>query len=119
MGVEKVKPTREQIIQGRQCWSPKVPEVDEQCASCPFREDLGAFHEVLKLVASANGAPEPNEASARLAAYQVKYEDAARGDFLCHLSVYESDYRTMKPRTEHRQCKGASDWYRGGGGLDG
>lgn len=112
--------TRERQLQGRQMWSPKRPEVKEQCASCPFRDDLEArakFHAVLCDVAVANGHPPPSRGRAEYARVQIKTEDAVHGDFFCHLSVYEPGCETKRPVEEWLQCKGASDWYRAGGGL--
>ena len=108
---------KDRIVKGRRCWQPKMPEVEGQCASCPFREDVAPFHEVLKLVAAANGHPEPDRFRAGVAVMQVKYEDAVRGDFACHLTVYEPDYRTLRPTEDRRQCAGASKWFREGGDL--
>jgi len=116
------RPTKAQIIAARKFWKPRHPEVAEKCASCPFRahkeaEALDAFHEVLDKIAEANGAPRVTRVQAILAIRKVMTEDAGYGEFMCHHSVYEPGFESMRPQDQRRQCKGASEHYRNAEGM--
>lgn len=99
----------------RDLWRPKFPEVAVQCVSCPFRtNNYKEFAAVVKRLRAAEGL------SGRLTKLIVNfarimlYEEArAKGDFMCHCTVYDSAMK-KKDMREWRQCAGATVVYRTG-----
>ncbi len=83
------------------------------CASCPFRignsEEFGAVVERLRAAEGLRGKTTPKiVGNARMA---LIFETENRGDFICHCTAYDAGM-TLKPETEHRQCAGATLYYR-------
>lgn len=98
----------------RPLWRPKLKELPEQCASCPFRKDndkeFGAIIDRLRRSAGQHGRMTRGHVQfARLGLYADALE---RGDFLCHHTVYD-EKMNYKPEHERRQCPGATKLYRG------
>lgn len=98
----------------RALWRPRLPELPEPCASCPFstgnNKEFGAVVARLAKTWTFDHAHN-NSASVRHARGAVKRDASKRGDFACHGSVYKEDM-TMRPTADHRQCPGASAYYR-------
>lgn len=103
----------------KKLFQPKLPECTEQCMSCPFRMDnnaeFGAILLKLKQKFAESG-PIPTKLTAKQinSARLMVFQDVEqRGDFICHYSVYNigETPMTMRPATEYRQCKGATEFY--------
>jgi hypothetical protein len=99
----------------RSLWLPKRKEVCKQCASCPFKEGNDREFGVVagKLLLKAK----PTKAQIKKVRDNVK-ADLARmgsGDFICHMTVLDINdpYGKKKPESEHRQCAGATKFWRG------
>jgi hypothetical protein len=43
---------------------------------------------------------------------QLRIEATTRGDFVCHHTAYEGEGMELKTRSQHRQCPGATAWYK-------
>lgn len=104
----------------RQLWKPRRQELAEQCVSCPFRDgNTEAWMEILeKLRQSAPPGTKVkktpiNKRDASRARVTVRMDCMTVGEFACHHSVYDTNMKT-KPATEHRQCPGASKFFREG-----
>jgi len=100
------------VLEPRQLWRPKLPEMPEQCASCPFRKgnDVEWAGVIAKLAASGGKSSVNFEQARKLVKLDI---NMMGGEFHCHLTVYNADM-TMKPMSEHKQCPGASRYYREG-----
>lgn len=98
----------------RKFFLPKTKEVTEQCVSCPFRAGNDEeWRAILSKLRAAKGLPgEITKGHAARTRNEVHEDCANQGEFRCHHSVYNPDM-TMKPVSEHRQCKGATLWFRG------
>lgn len=98
----------------RKCFLPKMKEVSEQCASCPFR--IGndeEFRAILTKLRASKGLPGEITKSQAVRSRAMIHDDCAnQGEFRCHHSVYNPDM-TIKSVSEHRQCLGATKWFRG------
>lgn len=95
----------------RACWTPKRQQVP-QCASCPFRPDNDAeFGAVLTRL--NRGVPVTAEQIAE-ARRRVKEDLQHSGDFVCHGTAYTPDME-LRDDSEHRQCAGATEFWKGGG----
>lgn len=97
------------------CQTPKLKPVKTQCASCPFRHGNNAeFGTIVKKVCESSRVKFTKKkiANARMS---IRIECNDRIDFACHNTVYESDM-SLKDRSEHRQCVGATDFYMQGKG---
>lgn len=93
----------------RQLFRPKLKELSEQCASCPFRnKNHKAWTAVVNRLAEASGV-EPN--SPLIARAMIRGEASRFGDFICHCTAYNPDM-TLRDPSEHRQCPGATEWFR-------
>lgn len=100
----------------RALWRPKLEELSQQCASCPFRQgNNDSWGAVLKRLAKAFGEKLPNKARVTLARIQIMSETEACGDFVCHGTAYKPDM-TLRDKSEHKQCPGASEWFKKHGG---
>lgn len=99
----------------RKLWRPKFPEVATQCASCPFRiGNHKEFSAVVRRLRAAEGIDGATTKAIVTFARVSLYEDAkARGDFMCHCSVYDAAMQP-KSRKEWRQCAGATEIFRTG-----
>lgn len=105
---------RQLLMNGRRLWRPKLRELPQQCASCPFREGNDKeWMEVLNRLAKANGEPEVTKLRAHQARAQILEETSKLGDFMCHGSVYDQEM-DRRPPSEHRQCPGATQWHKEG-----
>lgn len=94
-------------------FQPKYPEVAAQCASCPFRfgnnEEFGA---ILNKLEKSCGLPgKVTKKQITQARIRIMSDVGSRGDFMCHLSAYTPEMK-QRPRTEWRQCAGATRHYR-------
>lgn len=104
----------------RDFWLPKQQELPEKCVSCPFREgndeEFGAVCERLRDSEDNpfRGMPLTKEDAVANARESIREQTARLGDFSCHCTVYNADM-TQKPRSEWRQCPGASEHYRAEG----
>lgn len=101
--VKKPKPK----VNPRDLFLPKLPELAEQCPSCPFRSgnDLEFGEIIRKLCASGNVKFSP--AVVRRARASITDEAKHVGDFSCHHTAYRDDM-SLKDVREHRQCPGAT-----------
>lgn len=94
-------------------WKPKLKELPEQCASCPFKYDNEAEFKavVQRLNASAGMVRKVTSATTAHARMMIRIQTAKAGDFACHCTVYDAD---MHPKDcdEYRQCPGATAFYR-------
>lgn len=89
----------------RKMWRPKLPEMPEQCVSCPFRSGNDKeFGEVISRLQKGQPATTGQILHARV---QLKIETSQFGDFSCHQSAYDKKMK-VKPHREHKQCPGAS-----------
>lgn len=108
---------REIRLKGRQMWIPKLKEVDEQCASCPFLANNDKeFVDVLQRISDHAKRGKICKARAEIARLKIKSEMSS-GDFVCRQTVYRKNYASKKPEKDWRQCKGATDYWRAGGDL--
>lgn len=94
----------------RDLFIPKLPEMPLQCASCPFREgnDI-TWGIIVRKLAMFGGVGKPNAARARRL---IRLETTRIGDFICHGTAYNADM-SFRSAVEHRQCPGATKWFRG------
>lgn len=97
----------------RKFWLPRRPELPEQCASCPFREDNEAEFGLIatRLFKSAGKKKPPTADQIRQVRHNVHMDCQDRGEFICHGTAYNEDM-TLKDPKGHRQCPGASKFYR-------
>ena len=104
------KPNKELLKQLRQSWSPKRKEMPTQCASCPFRTDNDPeFKAVLDKLVQSNGGGTANTDMAR---FRIKQDLLQMGgDFICHQSAYDENM-DLRDKSEHRQCPGATKFYK-------
>lgn len=90
-------------------------ECKEQCLSCPFRFGNNTeFGEILHRLKKKFGGPlmpRPTAKEITSARIMVMKDTEVRGDFSCHLTVYDKDM-TEKPPAQWRQCPGATKWHR-------
>ena len=93
---------------GRQLFRPKLKELPEQCASCPFKDGNDKeWGDVHKRLAAASGVEKPLDP--RISRWKVRDEiiNGFSGDFFCHGTAYNYDM-TRRPMSEARQCPGAT-----------
>ncbi len=86
----------------RDLFLPKLPELEEQCPSCPFRE--GNHEELSKIVRKLcvhEGVPY-HPGRTEFARAMIREDAESQGDFSCHHTVYEDDMN-LRPRSEYRQ----------------
>lgn len=105
---------RLQKLDIRRLWLPKLREVPTQCLSCPFLEGNDtAFGKIVRRIFTTYGLPSraPLDTVRRNIRLDLTLIQCS-GDFACHNSVYDPKGK-MRPRREHRQCLGASKWWRG------
>ncbi len=98
----------------RDLWTPKRPEVAQQCASCPFR--LDNHKEVVPIILRLRKMAGDNRQKVTPKDIMhfrmtVRMDQSEFGDFSCHGTVYNQDM-TQKPQHEWRQCKGATEHYK-------
>jgi hypothetical protein len=109
-------PTRkgkEAEMNPRELWRPKFKELPESCASCPFKDGNDSeFEAVMQKLADANGLEDP--VSVHESRGRIRAETEHLGDFRCHGSVYDREMG-MRPQAEHRQCPGASAYFKAAG----
>jgi hypothetical protein len=100
----------------RELWRPKMPELSEQCVSCPFRNDNDAeLAEVMGKLREKHGIKgKVKKRDVAYLRYKVLTEDIAHtGDFACHHTAYDyANGMQDKPRSAHRQCPGAAAEYK-------
>lgn len=115
---KKDKPDLKILIASRRFWMPRMPILSDQCASCPFREGNDPeFGEVVgKLAATMDLEEVDNQDRTDMARARIKRDCTHSGEFACHHTAYNEDM-SEKPRSEHRQCPGAAEWYKTGRGL--
>lgn len=91
-------------------WTPKRKELSQQCVSCPFGKGNGAeFQTVLDKLVEVNGA---GVADPDMSRFLIKKDlKNLGGDFVCHNTVYDEEMK-LKDRSQHRQCPGATAFYR-------
>lgn len=98
----------------RQFFLPKLPELQEQCPSCPFREgnheEFGGIVRKLCKVEGKSYHPGRTE----LARAIIREDAESFGDFACHHTVYNDDM-SLKDLRERRQCPGATKWFKEAG----
>jgi len=97
---------------GRHLWMARLPEVEKQCKSCPFLEgndkEFGAVVNALK---KKGGMGTDDGHTVEEARENVKFDALQRGDLACHATAYGPNME-LQPRSEHRQCIGASKAYK-------
>lgn len=99
----------------RSLFLPKLPELKEQCPSCPFRDgndaEFGAIvQKFASLQAHRHIDGEDLRAETLVARARVKADVEQMGDFHCHCTAYD-DEMNVKPLSEHRQCPGATRYF--------
>lgn len=95
----------------RNLWKPRLPELPEACASCPFRGDNDeAFGAVVERLCKAAGV-RFSKLKVHQARRSIQEEATMLGEFACHGTVYNADM-SVRPVAEHRQCAGASAHFR-------
>ena len=106
---------RMSLFRRRKFWQPRREELPQQCAACPFKKNNELeFGEIVRRLFNLQGAGrKPTPANVRDVRLNVKLDKARKGDFICHDTVYD-DHMRLKPEEGHRQCPGASKWYRTG-----
>lgn len=83
-----------------------------QCPSCPFAKGNDKeFGAVMTKLARAHGEENPVPLSVSRAMVRMEISNMG-GDFVCHFTAYNIDDMSLKPRTEHRQCPGATKWFK-------
>ena len=97
-------------------WTPKLRPVPQQCVSCPFLfgNDLEFVVVVNRLRVAQGMPPVQGEAiipSSWYARQQIKKDLEHSGDFACHHTVYD-DRGRLKDPDGHRQCSGATKWFK-------
>jgi len=99
----------------RALWTPKRREVPAQCASCPFRvgNDKEFSGILSKLKAKLGLKPSVKRPEVVAARCQVRMDLEHTGDFACHHTAYD-EAMNERPASEHRQCAGATRWFREG-----
>jgi len=103
--------TREDVLAGRALFRPKIPECETPCPSCPFSNGNDKeFGAVMNKLAVATGEEFPVPTSVSRA--RVRMELQHNGDFICHFTAYNIEDMSLKPRKGHRQCPGATKWYK-------
>ena len=105
----------------RDLWLPKLPELKDQCVSCPFRKGNDKeFAEILVKLSLKHGRnpdvtpetpPEALRAAIEFSRKLVEHDVQKVGDFACHHTAYDENMN-IKPVREHRQCPGATKYYR-------
>jgi hypothetical protein len=98
----------------REMFRPQMPELSKQCASCPFLAgNEKEFGELVKKLYAKNGRPDvkPTPKQVFNARMNVTMEAGMRGDFACHSTVYDQNME-VKPREDHRQCPGATKYFK-------
>lgn len=98
----------------RQLWRPKLKEVEAQCASCPFRKGNDTeFGAVIQKLRDKIGMPgKVTKSCVDHSRKAIRIELQSSGDFACHHAAYDNDMNE-RPRTELRQCKGATMFFKG------
>lgn len=99
----------------RQFWMPRLRPMEQQCASCPFKDgndkEFGAIH---RRLAAAAGVPvHPVSVLTSRMRVRADIANAPSGDFICHSSAYTPEM-TRRPMTQARQCPGATEFYKSG-----
>jgi hypothetical protein len=94
-------------------WKPKLEELPESCRSCPFRANNNKeFGEVVTRLRNSFGMKgKASKMDIAFARFGI-YDDVKKsGDFICHGTTYNVDM-TRKDCSNHRQCAGATKYYR-------
>lgn len=98
---------------GRHLWRARLPEVEKQCKSCPFLKDNDKeFGAVVNAIKKKNGLPSEEGCNVRESRLNVVFDALLHGDLACHATAYGPNME-LQPRSEHRQCIGASKAYKG------
>lgn len=102
------KVTVADVLRGRKLFRPKLPELPQQCVSCPFRE--GNDREFQAVVVDLAIAADLQTRDLSKIRESVREEVSEHGDFACHGSAYLNGER--RDNSEHRQCPGATEWFK-------
>lgn len=105
----------------RDLFMPRNKELEESCASCPFRKDNDKeFGEVMTRLAKAGSdgyafeevISDTMSPQAVVRARQLIADDCTfQGEFVCHGTAYTYDME-LRPRSQHRQCPGATAYFK-------
>lgn len=102
---------KEKMLAARALFRPKLPELPEQCVSCPFRSGNDKeFSEIcvrLAMTRPEDGPPAP----VTVARARIRMETTLRGEFICHGTAYTRDM-ALRPQSDHKQCPGATKWFK-------
>ncbi len=91
--------------------TPKLKELKEQCASCPFRRGNDKeFGEIVRRICKSTK-QRFSKFQVTFARGQIEIDCMDRIDFACHCTVYD-DEMNLKSTQDRRQCPGASQFYR-------
>lgn len=104
------KPSKEVIVSMRKFWVPRRKELEKQCASCPFGNgnDEELANKLESIFPSHGHIAEPSVVRER-----VRQDVYQHAEFHCHQTVFTAT-GDRKPDEGHRQCPGASAFYRSG-----
>lgn len=98
----------------RATFRPKLKEVSEACASCPFRTDNEKeWVATLCRLAEKQGVGPIDPNQPKVARRMVHVDVMYSGEFHCHSSVYNPDMSLRDPK-HRRQCAGATRFYKTG-----
>lgn len=90
---------------------PKLAELSESCPSCPFRDGNDeAFGEMVRKLCIAF-CGRYHKGAEEIARLRLRFEVSHRGDFACHHTVYDDDM-SLRNEKDHRQCPGATAWFK-------
>jgi len=94
-------------VNPRSLFRPKLPQLKEQCVSCPFRNGNDAeFDEIIKKLDPRLKGKKLRR-TAFVARLRIRAEAETIGEFACHHTAYDSEMR-LRPESERRQCPGAT-----------
>jgi hypothetical protein len=107
----------EQRRKMRGTWRPRLKELPNQCASCPFRtgndKEFQGVVDRLKEKGIQATLDVPHNVDLSVVRFGIRLGVEAHGDFICHGTAYTKDME-LRDRKEHRQCPGATKAYREG-----
>lgn len=92
----------------RDLFMPRTAELETQCPSCPFLDGNDA--EFGGLTSRLLGRPATLEETS-CARANVRQQVSMNGEFVCHNTAYTLD-GALKPPDAHRQCPGATKYFK-------
>lgn len=107
-----IRAKRAAALKARQLFRPKLPELPTQCVSCPFLEGNDPeWRGLIRRLCAKAETVNLGAVSAHRARALIHGEATMNGEFACHNTVYTPEME-MRDRKEHRQCPGATKWFK-------